>query len=31
MLGFVENIGLKHDFQGVGVVQIQRRKVLTDY
>ena len=42
MLGFVENIGHKYDFQGgvgwsvVGVgggrvVQIQREKVLTDY
>ena len=41
MLGFVENIGHKYDFQGVGwslvgvgggrVVQIQRKKVLTNY
>ena len=40
MLGFVENIGHKYDFQGgcslVGlglgvVVQMQRKKVLTDY
>ena len=43
MLVFVENIGHKYDFQGGGVVsgrrwgwggvvvQIQRKKVLTDY
>ena len=41
MLGFVENIGHKYNFQGGGVVsgrdggggvvQIQRIKVLTDY
>ena len=41
MLDFVENIGHKYDFQGGGVVsgrgggggvvQIQRKKVLTDY
>ena len=41
MLIFVENIGQKYDFQGGmgwslagsggGVVQIQRKKVLTDY
>ena len=41
MLVFVENIGHKYDFRGVGwslvgfgggvVVQIQRKKVLTDY
>ena len=42
MLVFVENIGHTYDFQGVGVVscrvwgwgwvvQIQRKKVLTDY
>ena len=31
MLVFVENIGQKYDFQGGGVVQIQRKKVLTDY
>ena len=31
MLVFVENIGHKYDFQGIGVVQIQRKKVLTDY
>ena len=43
MLVFVENIGHKYDFQGgegwslagsgsgLGVVQIQRKKVLTEY
>ena len=41
MLVFVENVGQKYDFQGggvvsgrvwgLGVVQIQRKKVLTDY
>ena len=41
MLVFVENVGHKYDFQegvgglwlgvGGGVVQIQRKKVLTDY